>query len=168
MKKIRRNSKKGFTLVELIVVLVILAILAAMLVPALTGYIDRAKKEKDYQTASVVYAAAQAVITEQYGLGTLKSGTTITLNDYKTKQGDDAEVDAVIALAGVNLVGGTGDTSTNAGVVTYSFTYDATTHVITSGSVEIRNRGKAVTYYLRADGSWGPTATATTTPSTGT
>ena len=100
MKKIRSKSKKGFTLVELIVVLVILAILAAMLVPALTGYIDKAKKEKDYQTASVVYAAAQAVITEQYGLGTLKTGTTITLNDYTTKQGT-ADVDAVIALAGV-------------------------------------------------------------------
>lgn len=157
MKKIRRNSKKGFTLVELIVVLVILAILAAMLVPALTGYIDRAKKEKDYQTASVVYAAAQAVITEQYGLGTLKTGTTITLNDYTTKQGT-ADVDAVIALAGVNLVDAT---STDAGVMTYTFTYNATTHVITSGSVQIRNRGEAVTYYLRADGSWGPTETAT-------
>ena len=37
-----RDSKKGFTLVELIVVLVILAILAALLIPALTGYIDKA------------------------------------------------------------------------------------------------------------------------------
>ena len=39
MKKEMNN--KGFTLVELIVVLVILAILAAILVPALLGYIDR-------------------------------------------------------------------------------------------------------------------------------
>ena len=38
------KDKKGFTLVELIVVLVILAILAALLVPALTGYIDKARK----------------------------------------------------------------------------------------------------------------------------
>ena len=37
------KDKKGFTLVELIVVLVILAILAALLVPALTGYIDKAR-----------------------------------------------------------------------------------------------------------------------------
>ena len=43
-EKIRKmKNKKGFTLVELIVVLVILAILAALLVPALTGYIDKAK-----------------------------------------------------------------------------------------------------------------------------
>ena len=46
-EKIRKmKNKKGFTLVELIVVLVILAILAALLVPALTGYIDKANNEK--------------------------------------------------------------------------------------------------------------------------
>lgn len=35
MKKTGENNKRGFTLVELIVVLVILAILAAILIPAL-------------------------------------------------------------------------------------------------------------------------------------
>ena len=46
------KDKKGFTLVELIVVLVILAILAALLVPALTGYIDKANNEKIIATWS--------------------------------------------------------------------------------------------------------------------
>lgn len=41
MNKIKQ---KGFTLVELIVVLAILATLVAIMVPSLTGYID---KEKD-------------------------------------------------------------------------------------------------------------------------
>ena len=39
----KKNTKRGFTLVELIVVLVILAVLAALLIPALTGYIDKAR-----------------------------------------------------------------------------------------------------------------------------
>ncbi len=67
MKKVSKSSKKGFTLVELIVVLVILAILAAMLVPALTGYIKRARQEKDYQAAATVLTAAQSLVAEYYG-----------------------------------------------------------------------------------------------------
>lgn len=78
MKKSVKSSKKGFTLVELIVVLVILAILAAMLVPALTGYIKRARQEKDYQMAATCLTAAQSAATYQYSLGSTKGTKTIT------------------------------------------------------------------------------------------
>ena len=40
----KKNTKRGFTLVELIVVLVILAILAALLIPALTGYMTKPER----------------------------------------------------------------------------------------------------------------------------
>ena len=80
MKKTRKSSKKGFTLVELIVVLVILAILAAMLVPALTGYIRRARQEKNYQAAAEVLTAAQSLITEYYGLHADATPTTAAAN----------------------------------------------------------------------------------------
>lgn len=61
------KRKKGFTLVELIVVLVILAILAALLVPALTGYIDKANKEKVVSETRMVVMAVQTVASEAYG-----------------------------------------------------------------------------------------------------
>ena len=99
MKKLGKSSKKGFTLVELIVVLVILAVLAAMLVPALVGYIDRARAEKEYQTAATVYAAAQAVITEKYAKDTTLAAGSLT----KTTKVNDIEYGAeVIKLAGVD------------------------------------------------------------------
>lgn len=68
IEKIRAmKNKKGFTLVELIVVLVILAILAALLVPALTGYIDKANKQKVTAECRMVVMAAQTEASEQYG-----------------------------------------------------------------------------------------------------
>ena len=61
------NKNKGFTLVELIVVLVILAILAAILVPALLGYIDEARKKEDIVNARALMTALQTSLTEEYG-----------------------------------------------------------------------------------------------------
>ena len=75
-EKIRKmKNKKGFTLVELIVVL---AILAALLIPALTGYIDKANKEKVVAECRMVVMAAQTEASEAYGKLTSKSATSTT------------------------------------------------------------------------------------------
>jgi prepilin-type N-terminal cleavage/methylation domain-containing protein len=65
--KAAKKKKNGFTLVELIVVLVILAILAAILVPALLGYIDRAKNQQIVLNARSCMTAAQAELSSMYG-----------------------------------------------------------------------------------------------------
>ena len=69
------KNKSGFTLVELIVVLVILAVLAALLVPSLTGYIDKAKQQAIISEARGVWTAAQASASECYGLYANESNT---------------------------------------------------------------------------------------------
>ena len=66
-KKLKDNKKKGFTLVELIVVLVILAILAALLIPALTGYINKAKEKSIVAETRQAVMAAQTLVDEAYG-----------------------------------------------------------------------------------------------------
>ena len=53
---------------ELICVLVILAVLAALLVPSLTGYIDKAKQQAVISEAKGIWTAAQAAASEFYGL----------------------------------------------------------------------------------------------------
>lgn len=74
-----RNSKKGFTLVEVIVVLVILAILAAILIPSLTGYIDKAKEKVVLTEARSLFLAAQTELSEEYAKGSFAEGSmTIT------------------------------------------------------------------------------------------
>ena len=75
----KKRNDKGFTLVELIVVLVILAILAAILVPALLGYIDKAREKQLTTNAEAAYVAAQALATEAYGKG-IKG--TDSIHDY--------------------------------------------------------------------------------------
>ena len=105
MKKTRKTSKKGFTLVELIVVLVILAILAAMLVPALTGYIRRARQEKEFQAASTVLTAVQVEVTSAYGEGKTIDGNYVTLNKLEELTGvalNSVKFDVNAATEGVN------------------------------------------------------------------
>lgn len=63
----KESGKKGFTLVELIVVLVILAILAALLIPALTGYIDKAKEKQIIAETRQSVMAAQTIADELTG-----------------------------------------------------------------------------------------------------
>lgn len=75
MQKLKKRG--GFTLVELIVVLVILAILAALLIPALTGYIDKAKKDQVVSETRMLHEAVQTVASEAYGSSEWKSGNTI-------------------------------------------------------------------------------------------
>ena len=62
----RRSKKGGFTLVELIVVLVILAILAALLIPALTGYINKAKDKKVIAETRMAVMAFQTINSDYY------------------------------------------------------------------------------------------------------
>jgi prepilin-type N-terminal cleavage/methylation domain-containing protein len=64
-----KKERAGFTLVEVIVVIVIIAILAAIGVPALTGYIDKAQ-DKQYITKARDFAiATRTVIDEAYADG---------------------------------------------------------------------------------------------------
>ena len=79
MKKNTKN--KGFTLVELIVVLVILAILAAILVPALLGYIDAARNKQTVLDAKSCLTAAQAEMSNIYAS---KSGLPKNIADAST------------------------------------------------------------------------------------
>ena len=76
-----RNNRKGFTLVELIVVLVIIAILAAITVPTMSTYIDKANEKKIVTDARSLYLAAQTILTEAYAVAPEDFGESGVLYD---------------------------------------------------------------------------------------
>ena len=77
-------------------VLVILAILAAIMVPALTGWIDKAKEKQIVINARTAYLAAQTIASERYAKGKKGDTITITEDEIKTFVADGSLADSNI------------------------------------------------------------------------
>ena len=59
-----KNATKGFSLVELIVVIAIMAVMAAVLAPALLGYVERSRAQKDDSAMGEVTNAIQLSLAD--------------------------------------------------------------------------------------------------------
>jgi len=134
LQKLRKNQK-GFTLVEMIVVIVIIGILLAVLVPGIMKWIDKSKDAQIQTNARTAYLAASTALTEEYG----KTGAT--------RPADVAALNALIVASDVD--------STYPGAIT-AVTYESDeasagiAYFTISGMTYVEN---SITATL-ADGKW--------------
>ena len=133
LKKFKENKKKGFTLVELIVVLVILAILAALLIPALTGYIDKAKNKSIGAETRQTVMAAQTLVDEAYAKAGVASDT-VKVEDQDGAGAGAIKKQDIADLAEVPVGNITSVTVTNGKVAELKYTKSGKTCTYTAGA----------------------------------
>lgn len=104
MKKIKKNN--AFTLIELIIVIAIIGILAAVLIPSISGYITKAHRGRDVELA-----------------GHMTTELTLYATEYNVNMDDLTGVDVrtILSFSGQNLVPRKDK---------WVFVYDRTTHQV--------------------------------------
>ena len=132
LNRLKKNDKKGFTLVELIVVLVILAILAALLIPALTGYIDKAKEKQIIAKTRQAVMAVQTLADEDYASDPSKL-TNTWLDDTVDSKTNQVRAKELAELTKTTDVIST-VTFSNGVVATLTFTDGAQTCIYTQAN----------------------------------
>jgi prepilin-type N-terminal cleavage/methylation domain-containing protein len=140
----KMKGRKGFTLVELMVVILIVGILAAVAIPLMQGRINKAKWSEANATAGTIRTAIRAYAAET---------SVATAQGLVGNALDDGATQTALGFSGTDLAG------------TYFAPVDYTiTAVNASGIAEITvasGTGSADAptdgpYLLRVDGSWGP------------
>ena len=135
IQKLKKN-KKGFTLVELLVVLVIIAILAAAIIPSMMGFIDKAKQQSAAAECRSVLLAGEVQLNELYG-----TGATINTTAY------DSTTDVVKAIQTLADVPGT--------INSITFVATGTAGHYTIGGASYTTNGQVYTYTLTdGTGAW--------------
>jgi len=109
--KVQKNQK-GFTLIELMIVVAIIGILASIAIPAYQDYMTRAKWSKSISEVAAVKLAIGECVNDQSGLLT-NCDTDGKLNPYGITDmpdgGDAVGVDLIGTIAAIEIDGRNGD-----------------------------------------------------------
>ena len=152
MKNEKKMNDKGFSLVELIIVIAIMAVLVGVLAPPFLKYVEQSRRSRDIQTAQNLQTAYLADIAD----GTLTgSGNNLTISDTTATSGYEAsgsEINRPTTVTATENINAVGNIDGNAFTVTYN---------ATAGTVSIFASGYELT--LDSDAQLYKTATAAKT-----
>ena len=104
MKKL---NNKGFSLIELIIVMAIMAILTVAIAPQYLKYVDRSRKSTDVQTVSTILTAIDIYAADPTTTAAIADGATITLyttDTTITSSNATNNTDKALANAGIKSV----------------------------------------------------------------
>ncbi len=137
MKKTQKKlGNKGFSLVELIVVIAIMAVLVGVLAPTLIRNVEKSRESKDAQNVDQIKSALEVALQKEdaYAAAVPASGaaatTAITINASGVVVSNTTVSDAIHESLDVTS---TKPTSKKFKAATITFTVDDQGHVATSG-----------------------------------
>jgi type IV pilus assembly protein PilA len=93
----KKSNNKGFSLVELIIVIAIMAILSGALAPQLIKYLDKSRKATDVQTAQTIATAVNAALANETAYNAITDGDSY---DVATLSGGNAFEKEVFSILG--------------------------------------------------------------------
>ena len=150
-KKQRTLNNKGFSLIELIVVIAIMAILVGALAPQYMKFVERSRKSTDVQNVAAIKSALEVYAADPMveSANALKTGT-VTITTTETAVSDSNATgngDAALSAAGIsNLV--LKSTKWPAGTDTYCTSYSLEYTVAPDGTVKFSESGIATTHSI--------------------
>ena len=114
----RRNNKKGFTIVELVIVIAVIAILAAVLIPTFSGIVTKAKENAALQEAKNEYTNIYALALSDNGV--IDEYDDFDANGNKVIEGNESGEVENPAIKATKV-----DTTYTIETAEYKFTFDA-------------------------------------------
>ena len=131
----KRNNKKGFTIVELVIVIAVIAILAGVLIPTFSGVVKKAKENAALQEAKNAYTNAYALALSNDGV--IDENDTIEEKKVKKATDDKGVVTYILEYGEYTFTFGKDGKLTEAKETAnpeFTYTVDKTKGVITGAT----------------------------------